>query len=90
MTIVILSWFHFQFVAGFGKGGTSLPFWENVYGLDMSCVGKEINKEAARFPIVDVINSCDVVTSTAVLQVSVSYWSFYEHPYIAIIICLIM
>lgn len=54
----------------------------------MSCVGKEINKEAARFPIVDVINSCDVVTSTAVLQVGVSYWSFYEHPYIAIIICL--
>lgn len=44
----------------------------------MSCVGKEINKEAARFPIVDVINSCDVVTSTAVLQVGVSYWGFYE------------
>lgn len=56
------------FVAGFGKGGTSLPFWENVYGLNMSCVGKEINKDAARFPIIDIIDSCDVVTSTAVLQ----------------------
>lgn len=51
----------------------------------MSCVGKEINKDAARFPIVDIIDSSDVVTSTAILQVGVSYWSFYDHTYIAII-----
>ncbi|XWS08261.1 hypothetical protein CRYUN_Cryun41cG0064800 [Craigia yunnanensis] len=29
------------FVAGFGKGGVSLPFWENVYGFNMSSIGKE-------------------------------------------------
>ncbi|KAE8713842.1 putative protein arginine N-methyltransferase 3 [Hibiscus syriacus] len=29
------------FVAGFGKGSTSLP-WENVYGFNMSCIGKEV------------------------------------------------
>ncbi|PKA58488.1 putative protein arginine N-methyltransferase 3 [Apostasia shenzhenica] len=56
------------FVAGFGRGGTSLPFWENVYGFDMSCIGKEIMEDAARFPIVDVINSRDIVTESAVLQ----------------------
>lgn len=56
------------FVAGFGRGGTSLPFWENVYGFDMSWIGQEIKKDSSCIPIVDVIEACDIVTSTAVLQ----------------------
>ncbi|XP_058078832.1 probable protein arginine N-methyltransferase 3 [Magnolia sinica] len=56
------------FVAGFGKGGTSFPFWENVYGFDMSCIGKEVVEDAAQLPIVDVIDSRDIVTNTVVLQ----------------------
>jgi hypothetical protein len=47
-----------------------LPFWENVYGLDMSCIGKEVTLTSARFPVVDVVASQDIVTETAVLQVS--------------------
>ena len=62
--------FPFQFVAGFGRGGTSIPFWENVYGFNMSCIGKELVEDAARVPIVDVVDSCDIVTNTAILQVS--------------------
>jgi len=54
--------------AGFGKGGTSLPFWENVYGFDMSCIGKEVTSTSARFPVVDVVASQDIVTQTAVLH----------------------
>ncbi|XP_021752615.1 probable protein arginine N-methyltransferase 3 [Chenopodium quinoa] len=57
-----------MFAAGFGKGCTSLPFWENVYGIDMSSVGKELVKDAAEFPIVDVVNSHDIVTETATLK----------------------
>ncbi|KAF7824750.1 putative protein arginine N-methyltransferase 3 [Senna tora] len=56
------------FVAGFGKGGTSLPFWENVCGFDMSCVGKELVEDAAKIPIVDVLDSQDLVTSSVILQ----------------------
>lgn len=59
----------FQFAAGFGKGCTSLPFWENVYGLDMSCVGKELVEDAAKIPIVDHVDDHDLVTRAAVLQV---------------------
>lgn len=54
--------------AGFGKGGTSLPFWENVYGFDMSCIGKEVAGTSARFPVVDIVASQDIVTETAVLH----------------------
>lgn len=54
--------------AGFGKGGTSLPFWENVYGFDMSCIGKEVTGSSARFPLVDILPSQDIVTDTAVLH----------------------
>ncbi|KAM0903188.1 hypothetical protein ACQ4PT_018815 [Festuca glaucescens] len=54
--------------AGFGKGGTSLPFWENVYGFNMSCIGKEVTSTSARFPVVDVLASQDIVTETAVLH----------------------
>ncbi|GFY92374.1 protein arginine methyltransferase 3 [Actinidia rufa] len=57
-----------MFVAGFGRGGTSIPFWENVYGFNMSCIGKELVEDAARVPIVDVVDSCDIVTNTAILQ----------------------
>uniref|UniRef100_A0A0E0LNX6 type I protein arginine methyltransferase n=1 Tax=Oryza punctata TaxID=4537 RepID=A0A0E0LNX6_ORYPU len=56
------------FGAGFGKGGTSLPFWENVYGFDMSCIGKEVTGNSARFPVVDILASEDIVTETAVLH----------------------
>ncbi|XP_062093122.1 probable protein arginine N-methyltransferase 3 [Humulus lupulus] len=55
-------------VAGFGKGGTSIPFWENVYGFNMSCVGKELVEGAAQMPIVDVIEGHDLVTDAAVLK----------------------
>ncbi|VFQ61383.1 unnamed protein product [Cuscuta campestris] len=57
-----------MFVAGFGRGATSIPFWENVYGFNMSCIGKELTADASHFPIVDVVDDSDVVTSTAVLQ----------------------
>ncbi|XP_027165818.1 probable protein arginine N-methyltransferase 3 [Coffea eugenioides] len=56
------------FVAGFGRGGTSLPFWENVYGFNMSCIGKEVVEDAAQLPLVDTIDGCDIVTETQVLQ----------------------
>lgn len=56
------------FIAGFGRGGTSLPFWENVYGFDMSSIGKEIMEDAAHVPIVDVLDSRDIVTDTATLH----------------------
>ncbi|KAG8391100.1 hypothetical protein BUALT_Bualt01G0152700 [Buddleja alternifolia] len=57
-----------MFVAGFGRGGTSIPFWENVYGFNMSCIGREVVEDAARIPIVDVIDSCNIITTTEVLQ----------------------
>ena len=58
-----------QFVAGFGKGATSLPFWEDVYGFDMSSIGKEILEDTARIPIVDVVEERDLVTQPTLLQV---------------------
>ncbi|XP_059312353.1 probable protein arginine N-methyltransferase 3 [Lycium ferocissimum] len=57
-----------MFAAGFGRGGTSIPFWENVYGFNMSCIGEEIVKDASRIPIVDVIESRDIITNSTVLQ----------------------
>ncbi|KAL2902977.1 putative protein arginine N-methyltransferase 3 [Bienertia sinuspersici] len=57
-----------MFAAGFGRGCTSLPFWENVYGIDMSSVGKELVKDAAELPIIDVVDSHDIVTDNAVLK----------------------
>ncbi|KAJ6807831.1 putative protein arginine N-methyltransferase 3 [Iris pallida] len=56
------------FIAGFGRGGTSLPYWENVYGFDMSVIGKEVVKDAAHMPIVDILDSRDIVTDTAALH----------------------
>ncbi|XP_050385987.1 probable protein arginine N-methyltransferase 3 [Argentina anserina] len=56
------------FVAGFGKGATSLQFWENVYGFNMSCVGKELFDGAVKVPIVDVVEDHGLVTSAAILQ----------------------
>lgn len=58
-----------MFVAGFGKGATSIPFWENVYGFNMSCIGNELVEDAAHIPIVDVVDGNDLVTNTALLQV---------------------
>uniref|UniRef100_A0A1J3CXD8 type I protein arginine methyltransferase n=1 Tax=Noccaea caerulescens TaxID=107243 RepID=A0A1J3CXD8_NOCCA len=57
-----------MFVAGFGKGATSLPFWEDVYGFDMSSIGKEILEDTARIPVVDVVEERDLVTQPALLQ----------------------
>ncbi|KNA14359.1 hypothetical protein SOVF_107540 [Spinacia oleracea] len=57
-----------MFAAGFGRGCTSLPFWENVYGIDMSSVGKELAKDAAEHPIVDFVDNNDIVTETASLK----------------------
>ncbi|XP_030465580.1 probable protein arginine N-methyltransferase 3 [Syzygium oleosum] len=56
------------FAAGFGKGATSIPFWEDVYSFNMSCIGKEIVEDAARYPIVDVVNDADLVTDAVLLQ----------------------
>ncbi|PIA53818.1 hypothetical protein AQUCO_00900421v1 [Aquilegia coerulea] len=56
------------FVAGFGRGGTSIPFWENVYGFNMSCIGKEVVENSAKLPIVDVVGSPDIITNSAVIQ----------------------
>ncbi|KAL0717053.1 hypothetical protein Bca4012_066375 [Brassica carinata] len=57
-----------MFVAGFGKGATSLPFWEDVYGFDMSSIGKEVLEDTARIPVVDVIEARDLVTGPALLK----------------------
>ncbi|VVA97332.1 unnamed protein product [Arabis nemorensis] len=57
-----------MFAAGFGKGATSLPFWEDVYGFDMSSIGKEILEDTARISVVDVIEERDLVTQPALLQ----------------------
>ncbi|KAI3803224.1 hypothetical protein L1987_31373 [Smallanthus sonchifolius] len=57
-----------MFVAGFGKGATSIPFWENVYGFNMFSIGKELVKDAAHIPIVDVVDGNNLVTNTALLQ----------------------
>ncbi|XP_074566171.1 putative protein arginine N-methyltransferase 3 isoform X2 [Curcuma longa] len=56
------------FGAGFGRGGTSLPFWENVYGFDMSCIGKKVMKDSYSAPIVDTIDSREIVTETAAIH----------------------
>ncbi|KAL6582216.1 Protein arginine N-methyltransferase 3 [Orobanche minor] len=57
-----------MFVAGLGRGGTSIPFWENVCGFSMSCIGREVVEDAARVPMVDDVDSCNIVTTTEVLQ----------------------
>eukprot|EP00850_Spirogloea_muscicola_P015658 SM000122S25765 [mRNA] locus=s122:162506:166151:- [translate_table: standard] len=57
-----------MYVAGFGKGGTSLPFWEDVYGFDMSVVGAEVMQDAAQYPIVDAVEGEDVVTTCCQIQ----------------------
>lgn len=67
-----------QFLAGFGREATSLPFWENVYGFNMSRIGQEVVEDAARFPIVDVIDSSHIVTNTEVLQVCLSSFTRYQ------------
>ncbi|KAF6155428.1 hypothetical protein GIB67_019954 [Kingdonia uniflora] len=56
------------FAAGFGRGGTSIPFWENVYGFDMSCIGKEVVEDSAQLPIVDVVDTRDIVTESVAVQ----------------------
>lgn len=70
IVIMWLLWLLFQYLAGFGKGGTSLAFWENVYGFDMKCVGEEVVRDATQAPIIDVIDSKDVITTSSLIQVS--------------------
>ncbi|XP_068657908.1 probable protein arginine N-methyltransferase 3 [Aristolochia californica] len=55
-------------VARLGRGETSIPFWENVYGFDMSIIGKEVLEDATQLPIVDVVDSSDIVIGTSVLS----------------------
>ncbi|CAN1813564.1 Probable protein arginine N-methyltransferase 3 [Linum perenne] len=57
-----------MYVAGVGRSCTSLPFWEDVYGFNMSCVGNELVRDAARIPLVDVVQESDLVTRASVLQ----------------------
>ncbi|KAI5082237.1 hypothetical protein GOP47_0001980 [Adiantum capillus-veneris] len=57
-----------MYVAGFGVGGTSLPFWESVYGFDMTSIGKQVLEDAASSLIVDVVESKDIVTNSCLLQ----------------------
>jgi hypothetical protein len=63
-------WLNVQYVAGFGKGGTSLAFWENVYGFNMRCVGEEVVHDATQSPIIDIVDSKEVITTTSLLQVN--------------------
>ncbi|CAD5181458.1 unnamed protein product [Musa acuminata subsp. malaccensis] len=56
------------FAAGFGRGGTSIPFWENVYGFNMSCISKEVMEDASCVPIVDAIDSRDIMTESVVIH----------------------
>lgn len=43
----------------------------------MSCIGQEIVEDASRFPIIDVIDSINIITTTEVLQVCVLYQPEY-------------
>lgn len=49
--------FLFQYVAGFGEGGTSLSFWEDVDGFNTKCVGDEVVCDATQNPIIAVVDS---------------------------------
>lgn len=44
----------------------SLPGWENVYGFDMTCIRNVAMKE----PLVDVVDSKQVVTNSCLVKVS--------------------
>ncbi|XP_068662941.1 probable protein arginine N-methyltransferase 3 [Aristolochia californica] len=57
-----------MFSAGVGRGGPSVPLWENVYGFDMSIFGMEVLEDATQLPIVDVVDISDIVTGTSVLK----------------------
>lgn len=77
-------------MAGFGKGGTSLPFWEDVYGFDMKFVGQEVVHDATQMPIIDVVDCKDVVTNSCLVQVSphkhcLSALEFCSHPLLLLI-----
>lgn len=49
----------------------------------MSCVGREVVQDAAGMPIVDVVDDHDLVTDTAVLQVSARFrnYKFLRYMY---------
>lgn len=44
----ILSGIANMYVASVGKARSSLSFWENVYGFNMSCIGKEVVEDAPK------------------------------------------
>ncbi|MCE0481590.1 Protein arginine N-methyltransferase 3 [Datura stramonium] len=50
------------------KGVVQAFHFGKIYGFNMSCIGEEIFKDASRIPIVDVIDSCDIITNSTVLQ----------------------
>lgn len=56
-----------------------MPFWENVYGFDMSSIGKELVEDAAHIPIVDVVDGNNLVTNTALLKVGLHLY-FVKRP----------
>ena len=55
-------------VAGGGAGSSSVPFWSEVYGFDLSCVGREVHAESARVGVVAPVAAADVVTGAACLR----------------------
>lgn len=42
----------------------------------MSCVGREVVRDAAGIPIIDVVDDHDLVTDSVVLQVSVRFHNY--------------
>lgn len=59
----------------------------------MSCIGKEVTSTSARFPVVDVMASQDIVTETAVLHVSscnCTYYILYISTYFHFLIILVL
>lgn len=70
-----LFWFLFQYLVGFGKGGISLVFWENVYGFDMKCVGEEVVCDVIQVLIIDVIDSKDVIIMFLFIQVFFNFFN---------------
>jgi len=75
------------FMAGVSKAGTSLPFWDDVYGFDMANVGAQLHESALKTAVVAEVAGDAVVTETVVVkhfdlmrmaQVDVNFTSDFE------------
>ena len=55
-------------VAGGGPGTSSVPFWSDVYGFDLSCIGREVHGESLHVGVVAPVGSADIVTGEATLR----------------------